>query len=59
MRLGLDPKAFSGHPPPPALPRGASLFKLADVSRHKSMDTLRGCVRDAEVFKNHAGEGLL
>jgi hypothetical protein len=39
--------------------RGASLFKLADVSRHKSMDTLRGHVRDAEVFKNHAGEGLL
>ena len=35
------------------------LFKMADVSRHKRMDTLRGYVRDTEVFKNHAGEGLL
>ena len=24
-----------------------------------SMDTLRGYVRDAEIFKRHAGEGLL
>jgi hypothetical protein len=57
--LGLDPKAFSGHSlragSSPALPRGASLFKLADVSRHKSMDTLRGYVWDAEVFKNILG----
>jgi hypothetical protein len=27
--------------------------------RHKSMDTLRGYVRDAEIFKDHAGKGLL
>jgi hypothetical protein len=26
---------------------------------HKSMDTLWGYVRDAEIFKNHAAEGLL
>jgi hypothetical protein len=32
---------------------------MADQSRHKSMDTLRGYVRDAEIFKHHAGEGLL
>ena len=38
--------------------RGASIFKMADQSRHKSMDTLRGYVRDAEIFKRHAGEGL-
>jgi integrase len=62
--LGLDPKAFGGHSLrsgflTSAAARGASLFKMADVSRHKSMDTLRGYVRDAEVFKNHAGEGLL
>ena len=25
-----------------------------DVSRHKSVDTLRGYVRDAELFKDHA-----
>jgi len=38
---------------------GASIFKMADQSRHKSMDTLRGYVRDAEIFKDHAGNGLL
>ena len=28
-------------------------------SRHKSVDTLRGYVRDTELFKDHAGTGLL
>jgi hypothetical protein len=27
-----------------AAARGASLFKMMDVSRHKSVETLRGCV---------------
>jgi hypothetical protein len=44
---------------PGAAARGASIFKMADQSRHKSMDTLRGYVRDAEIFKDHAGGGLL
>jgi formate dehydrogenase assembly factor FdhD len=39
--------------------RGASIFKMMDVSRHRSVDTLRGYVRDAELFKDHAGAGLL
>jgi len=30
-----------------------------DVSRHKSVETVRGYVRRAEEFKDHAGEGLL
>jgi hypothetical protein len=34
--------------------RGASIFKMADQSRHKNLDTLRGDVRDAEIFKHHA-----
>jgi hypothetical protein len=42
-----------------AAARGASIFKMADQSRHKSRDTLRGYVRDAEIFKDHAGAGLL
>ena len=42
-----------------AAARGASIFKMADQSRHKSMDTLRGYVRDADIFKRHAREGLL
>jgi hypothetical protein len=30
-----------------------------EQSRHRSVDTLRGYVRDAELFKDHAGAGLL
>jgi integrase len=61
---GLDPKLFAGHSLrsgflTSAAERGASMFKMADQSRHKSMGTLRGYVRDAEIFKDHAGRGLL
>ncbi len=38
---------------------GASVFKLMEVSRHKSMATLRGYVRRAELFKDHAGAEFL
>jgi site-specific recombinase XerD len=63
-RLGLDADAFSGHSLrsgflTSAAARGASLFKMMDVSRHKSVDVLRGYVRDAEAFRDHAGAGLL
>jgi integrase len=63
-RLGLDPGAFSGHSLrsgflTSAAARGASLFKMMDVSRHRSVDTLRAYVRDADAFRDHAGAGLL
>jgi site-specific recombinase XerD len=63
-RAGLDPAQFAGHSLrsgflTSAAAHGASIFKMADQSRHKSMDTLRGYVRDAEIFKDHAGKGLL
>jgi site-specific recombinase XerD len=63
-RAGLDPAVFSGHSLragflTSAAGKGASIFKMMDVSRHKSVDTLRGYVRDAELFKDHAGTGLL
>jgi hypothetical protein len=32
---------------------------MMDVSRHKSVDMVRGYVRGAELFKDHAGAGLL
>jgi hypothetical protein len=38
---------------------GASVFKMRDVSRHKSMDVLQSYVRDADMFRDHAGAGLL
>jgi site-specific recombinase XerD len=63
-RAGLDPANFAGHSLrsgflTSAAARGASVFKMANQSRHRSMDTLRGYVRDAEIFKDHAGAGLL
>jgi site-specific recombinase XerD len=63
-RAGLDPRSFSGHSLragflTSAARRGASIFKMMDQSRHRSVDTLRGYVRDAELFRDHAGAGLL
>jgi integrase len=63
-RAGLDPAQFAGHSLragflTSAARRGASIFKMMDQSRHRSVDTLRGYVRDAEIFKDHAGAGLL
>ena len=63
-RAGFKAADFSGHSLrsgflTSAAARGASIFKMMDVSRHKSVDTLRGYVRDAELFKDHAGAGLL
>jgi site-specific recombinase XerD len=63
-RVGLDPTLFAGHSLragflTSAAAKGASIFKMMDVSRHKSVDTLRGYVREAELFQDHAGTGLL
>jgi site-specific recombinase XerD len=63
-RLGFDPSAFAGHSLradflTSAAAKGASIFKMMDVSRHRSVDTLRGYVRDANAFRDHAGAGLL
>jgi site-specific recombinase XerD len=63
-RAGLKAADFSGHSLrsgflTSAAARGASIFKMMDVSRHKSVETLRGYVRDAELFRDHAGNGLL
>jgi hypothetical protein len=33
--------------------------EMRDVSRHKSMDVLQTYVRAAELFRDHAGAGLL
>jgi hypothetical protein len=32
---------------------------MMEGSRHKSVDTLRGCVRRADLFREHAGAGFL
>jgi site-specific recombinase XerD len=63
-KLGLDPKQYGPHSLragflTSAAAKGANFFKMMDVSRHKSVDTLRGYVRSADAFRDHAGAGLL
>ena len=57
-RAGLDPMQFAGHSLrsgflTSAAEAGASVFKMMEVSRHKSVETLRGYVRRADLFREH------
>ena len=61
---GLDPSVYAGHSLrsgflTSAAQRGASIFKMLEVSRHKKVDTLRSYVRMAEEFDDHAGKDFL
>jgi integrase len=61
---GLDPAQFSGHSLragflTSAAETGADALKMAEVSRHKSLDTLRRYVRRANLFKAHPGAKFL
>ncbi len=61
---GLDPAEFGGHSLragflTSAAENGASILRMMDVSLHRRVDTLRGYVRRADEFKDHAGDGLL
>jgi site-specific recombinase XerD len=63
-RIGLKAADFGAHSLragflTSAARRGASVFKMRDVSRHKSMDVLQAYLRDADLFRDHAGAGLL
>ncbi|MET4512578.1 site-specific integrase [Bradyrhizobium sp. I1.7.5] len=63
-RAGLDASQFSGHSLrrgflTSAAAAGKSIFRMRDVSRHKSIETMSGYVQEAELFKEHAGAGLL
>jgi integrase len=63
-RIGLKPADFGAHSLragflTSAARRGASVFKMRDLSRHKSMDVLQAYGRDADLFRDHAGTGLL
>jgi integrase len=63
--LDLDDKRLGGHSlrrgwlTSAAQEDGADIFKMAEHSRHKSMDVLRGYVDDANKLKDHAGKNLL
>jgi integrase len=61
---GYDPRYFAGHSLRSGFltegaGQGATIFKLQEVSRHKSVQILSEYVRNAELFKDHAGERFL
>ena len=64
MAAGYDPMRYGGH----SLREGfitsaaradASIFKIQEISRHRSLEVLAGYVRDAQVYRDHAGSGFL
>jgi site-specific recombinase XerD len=61
---GFEAATFSDHSlrsgfPTSAAENGASVFKMLEISRHRSVETLRGYVRMAELFQDHAGSQFL
>ncbi len=61
---GYDPALFGGHSLragfiTSAARTGASIFKIQEVSRHRSLQVLAGYVRDAQIYRDHAGSGFL
>ncbi len=61
---GLDPSRFAGHSLragfiTEAARNGAAIWKIQQVSRHRSVQVLAGYVRDAQLFDDHAGETFL
>lgn len=61
---GLDPAQFAGHSLragflTSAAAAGASIWKMQEVSRHRSVQVLSEYVRRAKLFDDHAGEGFL
>ena len=62
--VGLSPADFAGHSLragflTSAAEAGATVFKMMEVSRHKSVDTLHSYVRRADMVKDHAGGSFL
>jgi len=61
---GFDDQQFSGHSLrsgflTSAAESGANLFRMMDVSRHRSIDSVRGYVRKAQQFEDHAGSEFM
>ena len=63
-RAGLDPAQFSGHSLRAGFitsgaEAGIDALRIAEVSRHKSLDVLRGYVRRANLLKDHPGASFM
>lgn len=64
FKIGLDADEYGAHSLragflTEAAEHGASLFKMMEISRHKSTDMVLHYVRNSELFKNHAGKDFL
>ena len=64
LLAGMRPQDYAGHSLRAGFltsgaEAGASIFKLMEVSRHVSVDTLAGYVRRADLFRDHAGGRFL
>ena len=63
-RAGLDPMDFSGHSlragfVTSAVETNAPIMKIAEQTRHKSLDMLRVYSRRVDLFREHAGAAFL
>ncbi|MCV9967411.1 tyrosine-type recombinase/integrase [Pararhizobium sp. BT-229] len=61
---GLDFEKLSGHSlragfVTSAAANRASIFPIMEVTRHRDPRTVETCVRRADRFKDHAGDGFL
>jgi len=64
LAAGLNPARYAGHSlragfVTAAARAGADVWKIQQVSRHKSRQMLSGYVRDARLFDGNAGEPFL
>lgn len=64
IKSGLNPAEFAGHSLrsgfiTSAAESGASLMKIMDQSRHKTVDIVRGYIQEADQVNNHAGASFL
>lgn len=63
-QAGFDPSQFSGHSLRAGFitsgaEAGNDALRIAEVSRHKSLDVLRGYVRRANLLKDHPGASFM
>ncbi len=63
-KVGLDERQFAGHSLragflTESAAQGATIFKMQEVSRHKTVQILSEYVRSADRFKDHAGRWFL
>jgi site-specific recombinase XerD len=64
LAAGLDPTEFPGHSlragfATSAAETGASILKIMETTRHKSVDVLAAYVRRVDLFRDHAGAAFL